>query len=204
MKKIFLTGLACLLPFTVTIMITLWVLNILTKPFMGIVSPLFAVLPISEGLTLKLSQLLVLALLFMFILFLGMVGRWFFFEKLLKLGDRLLNRIPLFNKIYKTTKDAVRGLFAHDSTSFQQVVMIPFPSPDSFVLGLVAMDAPETCSEATQEALVSIFLPTAPNPSNGFIIMRPKSQLIYLQMSSSEVLKYVVSCGVAAPGRKTS
>ena len=133
-----------------------------------------------------------------------MFGRWFFFEKLLKIGERIFNKIPLVNKIYRTAKDAIQGFFANDSTSLQQVVMTPFPSADSYVLGLIASEAPKTCSQSINEELISVFLPTAPNPSNGFLIMRPKSELIYLSIPSSEVLKYVVSCGVATPGEHHS
>lgn len=199
MKKIFLTGLACLLPFTVTIFIALWVMKILTKPFVGVVTPFLKNLPISEGLILELSQLLVLAALFVFILILGVIGRWFLFEKLLKIADGILHRIPIFNKIYKTAKEAIQPFFMDGSTSLQQVVLIPFPSSHSFILGLVAAESPETCSKSIDTPLVSVFLPTSPNPSTGFMIMRPKSELIYLEMESSEALKYIVSCGVAPP-----
>ena len=200
MRKIFLTGLACLFPFTVTIFIVSWLLRVLTKPFVGIVAPLLHNLPISGHLTLILSQILVLVALFFFILVLGAVGRWFVLSKILKIGDRLLNCIPLFNKIYKTSKDAIAGFFSDHSKSFQQVVMVPFPSSEFYVLGFISAQAPEESRDKNEQTqMVSILIPTAPNPSTGFLIMRPTVDLIYLDMPCSEALKYVVSCGVVTP-----
>jgi uncharacterized membrane protein len=196
MKKTFFTGLVSLLPFAVTILLALWVVNILTKPFMGIVTPLLSDLPVSETLIRRVSQLAILLTLFFFILILGIIARWFFFHTLLKCADQILLKIPILNKIYKTTKDVIQALFTSDSRSFQQVVMTPFPCPGSYIIGLVVCDAPDMDSA---ESMVSIFLPTAPNPSTGFLIMRPKSDLIYLAMQSSDALKYIVSCGVVPP-----
>jgi len=79
------------------------------------------------------------------------------------------------------------------------VVMFPFPHTGSYVLGLISRDAPVTCSEAGKEELISIFVPATPNPMTGFLIMRPRSELIYLEMRSEDALKYIVSCGVVPP-----
>lgn len=146
------------------------------------------------------SQLIILLGLALLILCLGIVAQWFFFHGLLSAGDRLLSKIPIVKKIYKVAKDLIQSLFMSDSSSFQQVVMAPFPYQGSYVLGLVAARAPETCSDASgEEEMISIFLPTAPNPSTGFLIMRPKSELIFLEMHSKDALKYIISCGVVPP-----
>ncbi len=71
-----------------------------------------------------------------------------------------------------------------------------------YSLGLIASDAPNTVGEQSAEALVSVFLPTTPNPTTGFLIISPKSELILLDMKTDEALKYVLSCGVIQPERK--
>src|SRR5579864_3768269 len=100
MKKYFLTGLVTLLPLAVTIWIVRFFVNLLTRPFIGIMTLLTDRLPIaSEQLIRTLSQIFILLSLFFFIWFLGFVARRFFFNQIIRLGDRILIRIPLVNKI---------------------------------------------------------------------------------------------------------
>jgi uncharacterized membrane protein len=103
------------------------------------------------------------------------------------------------NKVYKTSKDIVKSIFGSKERSFSQVVMLPFPYKGAYCIGLIAKEAPRTCSEAEQEELVSVFIPTTPNPSTGFLVMCQKSELILLNMKTEEAIKYVVSCGVIQP-----
>jgi uncharacterized membrane protein len=199
MKKYFFTGLVTLLPLAVTVMSVMFVVNLLTKPFMGIVAHFLSHLPISENLIRTISQILILVTIFLFTLSLGMLARRFFFKSLIKIGEQLLNKIPLVNKIYKTAREIFHTLLSGEKKSFQQVVMFPFPHRGSYVLGLVSRDAPQTCAQNAHEELVSIFIPATPNPMTGFLIMRPRSELIYLSMRSEDAIKYIISCGVVPP-----
>ena len=204
MKKYFLTGLVTLLPVAVTIWIFVLVVHFLTKPFMGLMTHLLRQLPNYGILTTErgirtLSEILILIGLFCFTFFLGLIARRFFFDSLLKLGDRILYRIPLVNKVYKTAKEIVQSLFASTGQSFKQVVLLPFPYKGSYCLGLVASPSPSACSDSLQTPMLSIFIPTAPNPMTGFLVMIPKEELIYLDMKSDEAMKYVVSCAVIKP-----
>lgn len=200
MKKYFFTGLVTLLPLAVTVMAVMFVVNLLTKPFMGIVTHLLSSLPIrSENLIRTVSQILILITIFFFTLGIGLLARRFFFKSLMKIGERLLSQIPFVNKIYKTARDIFHTLLSGEKKSFQQVVMFPFPHKGSYVLGLVSRDAPQTCIQSSSEELISIFVPATPNPMTGFLIMRPRSELIYLNMRSEDAIKYIVSCGVIPP-----
>lgn len=209
MKKYFLTGLATLLPLAVTLYVLSFAINFLTSPFMDIVIKLLSKLPItsfglltSNQLIRTISQVLILIALFLLVLFIGMFARWLLFDSLIKLGDRILNKIPLFNKVYRPTKEIIHTLFASDQNSFKQVVMLPFPSNESYCLGLVTREAPRFPKEAPQDDHVSVFLPTTPNPMTGFMIICPRSQLMYLDMKSEEAVKYIVSCGVIKPEKQ--
>lgn len=203
MKKYFLTGLVTLLPLATTVWIVQFLVNFLTKPFIGLVTLLTYRLPIhSPQLIRTVTQVLILIGLFFIVFFLGFVARKFFFNQLIYLGDRLLNRIPLVNKVYKTSKDIVNSIFGSKERSFSQVVMLPFPNKGSYCIGLIAKEAPQPCSQREKEDLISVFIPTTPNPSTGFLFMCRKSELIYLEMKTEEAIKYVVSCGVIQPERK--
>ncbi len=208
MKKYFITGLVILLPLVITIAIVGFIIKVLTNPFMGMISSVLSHLHIidkgflflkPEQLIRVTSQLLILVLLFLVTVGLGIIARWFFINSLMKLGDKILRRIPLVNTVYKTTQDIIQTLFVSDKKSLKQVVMIPFPQPGIYAMGLISRDAPKVCCEKTNADLISVLIPTTPNPTTGFLLMYPKEQLIYLDIKPEEAIKYIVSCGVIIP-----
>lgn len=208
MKKYFITGLVILLPVVVTIGIVIFVLDFLTKPFMGFVTPLFTKLGFQhlnfyifspEQVMRFVSQILILIVLFFIILGLGVVARWIIFRYVIQISDSILHRIPLVNKVYKTTQDIIKTLFSSDKDSFKQVVMVPFPHEGTYSLGLVSQESPQTCKDALGTDLLSVFVPTTPNPTTGFLLIYKRKDLIFLDMKTEDAVKYVVSCGVITP-----
>lgn len=211
MKKYFLTGLAILLPLAVTIAVVIFVVNFLTKPFMGLVIKILSHTRISEIGFLFLtpeqvirygSQLIILIGLFLVTVGLGFLARWFIFKGLIRLSDKILHKIPLVNKVYKTTQEIIKTLFASDKNSFKQVVMAPFPFKGTYSLGLVSRESPKTCEDAENGELISVFIPTTPNPTTGFLLMFKKEDLIFIDMKTEDAVKYIVSCGVIVPEKK--
>ncbi len=209
MRKQFLTGLVILLPLTLTILILGFLLRFLTQPFVGIVSSFLAQLNLvntgflflsPEQVIKYTSQLLILLTLFSVTVFLGMITRWFFINALFRLGDRILHKIPIVNTVYKTTQEIIKTLFASDKNSFKQVVMAPYPGPGSYMLGLVSREAPPQCSKALNDELISVLIPTTPNPTTGFLLMYRKKDLVYLDIKAEDAIKCIVSCGVIFPG----
>ncbi len=206
MKKYFLTGLVTLLPVAITIWVFTFIVHLLTKPFMGIMIALLKLLPHYGPLTSEqgirtISEILILCFLFFFTFFLGLIARRFFFHGLIKFGDKILDRIPLVNKVYNTSKEIIQSLFADKGQALKQVVLFPFPNKDSYCIGLITSPSPQTCSDATKNDLLSVFIPTTPNPTTGFLVMIAKEELIYLEMTSEDAIKYVVSCAVIQPGK---
>jgi uncharacterized membrane protein len=208
MKKYFITGLVFLLPLVVTIAVLIFLVNFLTKPFIGIVSAFLTKMGLAhkgffflsaEQVLSYSSKLLILILLFLFTVLLGVITRWFFIHFLFRLGDRALSRIPIVNTVYKTTQDIIKTLFVSDKNTFKQVVMVPFPHPDIYVLGLVVRESPEVCSRAANDDLTSVLVPTTPNPTTGFLLMVKRSDLIFVDLKPEEAIKYIVSCGVIIP-----
>jgi len=204
MKKYFLTGLVTLIPLVVTFWAIFFFINFLTKPFMGITTEFLNSFPSFAGyvhvrLSYLISQILSLIVLFVTIFLLGFFARRYFFNSCLKLGDRILSKIPLVNKIYKTSKDIVLSVFNTKKQSFKQVVLLNFPYQGSYCLGMISNSAPTACSTSIGIDMVSVFIPTAPNPMTGYLIMCKKEDLIYLKMKSEDAIKYIVSCAVIHP-----
>lgn len=199
MKKCFFTGLVTLLPLAITVWFALFLVNFLTSPFIGITEHLLKAIYIPEHLIRPVSQILILLGLFLFVVALGIFARRFAIKFLLKIGDNILHKIPLVNKVYKTSKELIHALFSGEKKSFEKVVMLRFPYEECFVLGLVAKESPKECSDSAKNNLLTIYIPTTPNPMTGFLVMRPKSDLIYLDMNTEDAIKYIVSCGVVQP-----
>lgn len=205
MKKSFITGLVILLPLATTIFIVAFAFNFLTGPFAGVLYPLFNYYQLfengfwfwsSEQIRQYVSQLLVFAFLFLFTISLGAIARWFFIHYLIQFWDLILYRIPIVRTIYKTCQDVIKTIFASETKSFKQVVMVPFPSAETYALGLVTRDDLPIESSPKLESLVAVFVPTTPNPTSGFLLMFDKKDLIYLDMRVEDAFKYIISCGV--------
>ena len=208
MKKCFLTGLIILLPLVLTLAIFGFIVNFLTKPFMGMVAHILSNYKIvntgffifsPEQVLRYSSQLIILICLLLSIALLGMLARWVFIRWILVLGEKVLHRLPLINTVYKTTKDIITHLFNQGSSTFQQVVLVPFPGPDIYAIGLLSEAAPKECSDKIGEEMLSVFIATAPNPATGFVVIYRKRDIIYLDMKPEDAIKYVVSCGVVTP-----
>ncbi|MCH9612566.1 MAG: hypothetical protein S4CHLAM102_10570 [Chlamydiia bacterium] len=207
MRKYLITGLVILLPVAVTIGIVIFIVDFLTKPFMGAVTSWLSSSTISqhgfyflssEHVIRVTSQLIILICLFLVTLFIGIVTRWFFVRTLLHWSDQILNKIPLVNKVYKTTQEVIQTLFSAEKNTFQHVVLCPFPL-GGYIMGMVSRDAPNVCRDATCSELLSVFVPTTPNPTSGYLLMFKKEELIYIDMSIEDAVKYCVSCGVIVP-----
>lgn len=204
-RKYFFTGLAILLPVVVTITVVVFLVNLLTQPFLGV---LYSVLdsatlreflasyPGAPQVMRAIGQVLILIFLFFATVLLGMFARWFFFRSLIKVGDQILHRIPIVNKVYKTTQDIINHIFKSKQRSFKQVVMVAFPTSDSYCVGFVSSEGPPVCKATVKKELISVFVPTTPNPTSGFLMLYPKEQVHYIDMLPEDALKYIISCGV--------
>lgn len=209
MKKCLITGLIILLPLALTVAIIAFVVNFLTKPFTGIVSHFLAKTGFAQEGFLFLSpqqflqvcsQIIILVCLFVIIWGLGLIARWYLVRWFIQIGEKILHKLPLINKIYKTSKEIITSILGHDKASFQQVVMVPFPGKEIQVIGFLSRKAPLACLETKKEdALTSVFVPTAPNPTTGFTCMYRQKEITLLDMKPEAAIKYIVSCGMVTP-----
>lgn len=208
LKKQFLTGLAILLPIAITLFILNFAINILTKPFVGFVDNVLdyygllnrPFLFFSGDQVLQfISKLLILIFLSGFIIIVGMFGQHYIISYMVRFGDYLMNRIPFVNKIYKVTQDVVHTLVGSRGTSFNQVVLVPFPHDKCYSLGFITNDSLPEDTDEKQKNMVSIFIPGAPNPTFGFMLLFRRDRLIFIDMKTEDALKFLVSCGVMMP-----
>ncbi|MEM8749292.1 MAG: DUF502 domain-containing protein [Pseudomonadota bacterium] len=117
-------------------------------------------------------------------------------------GEYLLSRMPIVRNIYSALKQIFETVFREDANSFQSVVLVEYPRKDIWALAFVATDTLGEVQARLDDpagATVSVFLPTTPNPTSGFLLFVPKSDVITLDMSVEEAAKLVISAGLVAP-----
>ena len=203
MKKSFATGIAVLLPIALTLIVVFFFINLLTRPFVEIVSDFLQRFNLLQKGFLFLSatqvqkyfsQFFILILLFFFTVFLGFLARQVFMHYIFKIGNYIFLKIPFVRTIYKTTQDVIRTLFRSRAKSFKQVVLVPFPSLETYSIGLITKE--RVTGVIKDRELVAVFVPTTPNPTSGFLMMFNKKDLKYLDISVEDALKYIISLGV--------
>jgi uncharacterized membrane protein len=211
-KKYFITGLVILLPLALTIAIVVFIFNLLTTPFLGVVKTVFDRYDLFETgflffkadqLQSFIAQLLILVSLFLLTVGLGFIARWFFFRSLLKIAEFIVRHIPLVSSIYKTCQDVIKTIFTSKTKSFKQVVIVRFPNPETCSIGLITRESMPSLKDTNYSDAVAVFVPTTPNPTSGFLVMCKPDDLIYLDMRVEDAFKYVISCGMILPSFTT-
>ncbi|MBM3201926.1 MAG: DUF502 domain-containing protein [Chlamydiae bacterium] len=207
MKKHAITGIIILTPLVLTIVVIGFIVNFLTRPFINLVSSLLTkyeiinrgFLFLSPEKTLKYgSELLILLAIFFFIWLVGFLAKKFFIDWIIQKVDLLMHKVPVANSIYKTSKEVIHNIFSDEKPSFKQVVVVPFPGKGIYVLGFLTNQAPLSACEATNQDLLSVFIPTTPNPTTGFLLMYQREHVRKIDMSVETAIKYIVSCGLIA------
>lgn len=199
MKRYFLTGLVILLPIALTIALVFFIINFLTNPFVGVLEKFLERYgwyqqfygPIHFGL-----QISMLFSLFFFTVLLGFLARIVVFKSFLSVYDYVLHRIPVIKTVYKASQQVIKTIFGSSSQSFKQVVMVKFPTDGAYSLGLISSQAPQMCANTSGSNLITVFVPTTPNPTSGFLMMYKEEDVIYLDMKVEDAFKYIISCGV--------
>jgi uncharacterized membrane protein len=197
MKKYFLTGLVVLIPLAITI----WVL----KTIISTMDQTLQLVPLAyQPKTLigfdipGLGTLLTLAVIFLT----GVLAANFFGRQLLLAWESLLNRIPVVKSIYSSVKQVSDTLFSSSGQAFRKAVLIQYPHAGSWAIAFqTGVPSAEVAAHLPGDH-ISVFLPTTPNPTSGFFMMLPRSQVHELNMSVDEALRYIVSMGVVGPDGK--
>lgn len=129
----------------------------------------------------------------------GLIVANFFGRKLVTAWESLLSRIPLVRTVYGAVKQITASLFADASQSFREVVLVEYPRRGLWMLAFVTGDTPKKFQEVSGEELINIYVPTTPNPTSGFYIMVPPSDVVRLDVPVEAGLKMILSAGVVNP-----
>ncbi len=133
------------------------------------------------------------------LLVLGTVFRGFVGRRIVGWLEALLRRVPLIGTLYFAFQQLLKSVFSADAQSFQRVVLVEFPRKDCYSLGFVTERAWSGVESAVGRTLISVFVPTTPNPTSGFFMMIPEDDLIVLNMTVEEAFKAIMSSGIVMP-----
>ena len=202
MRKHLLTGLLVWTPLAVTIWVLLWVLGLMDGLFSGLLTVSQAVLPekMRQGLeSLRgvpgLGLVVLVALLWSTGLFVANIfGQWWLAQ-----WNRLLHKIPIVKSIYSSVKQVSDTLFSSSGNAFREAVLVQYPRAGSWTIAFVTGAPSGEVAAHLASPHVSVYVPTTPNPTSGFFLMMPRSDVVPLRMSVDEALKYIISMGVVAP-----
>jgi uncharacterized membrane protein len=124
----------------------------------------------------------------------GFVGRWLF-----RLGENMVNRLPIVRSVYGATKQIMETVMASQSDAFREAVLIEYPRRGIWAIGFVTGKTRGEVQNMSAEDLVNVFVPTTPNPTSGFLLFFPRGELITLDMGVEDAVKMVVSGGIVTP-----
>ena len=190
LRNYFITGIVVLVPIGITLYLTKFFISVSSKLIPHEINPNSYLPFLIPGLEIVLA--------IMFITLIGYLSLSFIGKKILQLFNDLLKKIPILRTIYSAIGQMAETL-APKRKSKKSVVLIEYPRKGSWAVGFATKDNKGEISKKTTQNLVNVFVPTTPNPTSGFLLMFPKDELIYLDMSFEEASKFIVSAGTSNP-----
>ncbi len=207
MKKYLLAGLLVWLPLAITLWVLHSVLGLLDGMFGAVLSATQAVLPNAARPAIDMLRgipglsviVMVAGLLLTGVFAANMFGQWWLHQ-----GNRLLSKIPIVKSIYSSVKQVSDTLFSSSGNAFREAVLLQYPRQGSWTIAFVTGKPGGEAASHLQGDYLSVYVPTTPNPTSGFFLMVPRTDVVALAMSVDEALKYVISMGVVAPPATSS
>jgi uncharacterized membrane protein len=124
----------------------------------------------------------------------GFLGRW-----IIRLGESILNRMPVVRSIYGAIKQILETVISTQSDAFREVILVEYPRRGLWVIGFVTGSTKEEVARRIDGEMVNVFVPTTPNPTSGFLLFCPRDEVIFMNMSVEDAVKLVVSGGIVTP-----
>ena len=187
-RNYFIAGIVVLIPIGITIYLTLFLISISSKILPKEINPNHYLPYNIPGLEIVISILLITLI--------GSLSLSFIGKKLLDLIENILKRIPILRTIYSAIGQMTES-FANTDKEKKNVVLLEYPRKGSWAVGFATKENSGEISNKTNKKLVNVFVPTTPNPTSGFLLMIPKDELIYLDLTFEEASKFIVSAGTA-------
>ena len=188
LRNYFITGAIVLIPIGITIYLTLFIIKLSTSFLPKTINP-NSYLPIDiPGIEILITIILITLIGGLSLSFLG--------KKFLEFFNNILKRIPILRTIYSAVGQLTES-FTKSKGTKKSVVVLEYPRKGIWVVGFATAENVGEISKKTNEKLVNIFVPTTPNPTSGFLLMVPKKDVIYLDMSFEEASRFIVSAGTS-------
>ncbi|MBD2695114.1 DUF502 domain-containing protein [Anabaena catenula] len=198
LKNDLIAGLLVVIPLATTIWLTItiasWVVNFLTQipkqlnPFDGLHPILVNVLNLVVGLAVPLLSILIIGLMAR-----NIAGKW-----LLDFGERLLQAIPLAGQVYKTLKQLLETILKDSNGKFRRVVLLEYPRRGIWAIAFVTGAISNDIQAQMSTPMLSVFVPTTPNPTTGWYAVVPENEVVNLSLSVEDAFKIVVSGGIVS------
>jgi uncharacterized membrane protein len=193
-KKYFITGLLIWIPLAITIWVLKLVVDVLDQSLLLLPDALRT----ENWLGFHLPGLgAILTLLI--VLFTGIFATNFFGARLVRLWHDLLHRIPVVNSIYSSVKQISDTLFSSSGQAFRKALLVQWPRPGMWTIAFLTGAPSGEVARAIPDDCVSVYVPTTPNPTGGYFVIVPRKDVVELEMSVDEALKYIISMGVVPP-----
>ena len=189
-RNYFIAGVVVLIPIGITIYLTLFLVSITSKILPKEINPNHYLPYNVPGVEILMSVLLITLIGFLSLSFIG--------RKLLDVFDNILKKIPILRTIYSAIVQMTETFTKSDNKK-NNVVLVEYPRKGSWAVGFATRENTGEISNKTQQKLINVFIPTTPNPTSGFLLMFPKEDVIYLDLTFEEASKFIVSAGTSNP-----
>ena len=187
-RNYFIAGVVVLIPIGITIYLSIFIVDISSKIIPKEINPNHYLPYDIPGLEILIAILLITSIGWLSLSFLG--------KKLLNVFNNLLKRIPILRTIYSAITQMTET-FTKSEGNKKNVVLIEYPRKGSWAVGFATKDNEGQMSKKTNKKLVNVFIPTTPNPTSGFLLMFPKEEVIYLDLTFEEASRFIVSAGTS-------
>lgn len=194
-RNYFLTGLVIAAPIAITFWATLWVVELVDNWVLPFIPKSY--LP-ETYLEFSIPGLGVVVA-FVSLVLLGALTANFVGNAIIKLGTGWLEKMPIVRTMYKALRQIFETVVSQGETNFKQVVLVEYPRRGIYAIAFVATDTKGEVAQRFDQDMVSIFLPTTPNPTSGFLLFVPKKEVKVLDMSVEDGAKLVISAGLVNP-----
>ena len=195
LRGYFFAGMLVTAPIAITVYVALLLISFVDERVFSLIPPVYnpeTYLPFSVPGIGVVLMIVILTLI-------GAVAAGYLGKMLLRFSDRLLNRMPIVRSIYGVAKQVVETVVSNKSVAFREVVLLEYPRSGIWTIGFLTGRSVDQIGQTVDHNLVNVFVPTTPNPTSGFLLFLPESDVHRLPMSVEEGIKLVISAGIVVP-----
>jgi len=185
LRRQFITGIIASIPLGATILILIWIFNTVDNLLQPVITAIWGhtIWGVGFGVTVVLIYLV------------GVIASNVLGKRLIRYGESLISRVPIFQQLYSTIKHIVDSFSAPDKTAFLQVVLVEFPRKGMRAIGFVTNES----TDKSGHKLLNILIPNSPNPMSGFLQIVKEEEVVRTKLSVDQALQMIVSAGRMTP-----